>query len=289
VLFVVERGNLEMVVFAVMAGFLYAYYVENSVWCLALLAVAISLKLFPAVFVVLLLADRRYRWAALAVAGSIALTLGSVVVLVLTGRGLMSVLAASLSAQSTYNGIMVRQFQGVPYGSSLWGALVTVVGHLGVAPGKLVDRFSGSYVLAAALAFGLVALLVIKAVERPWQRVALLTLSALLLPNVTGDYRLLYIYLPVALLLNAPDRSRVDLVCLGLFGCLLVPMDYRYGVAAFNPGWAASATSSSVVVYPVIMLALMVLVALDAWRTADLRPRAAHENAASANSDRPFV
>jgi hypothetical protein len=271
VLFVAERGNLEMVVFAVLAGFLYAYYAKHSVWCVALLAVAISLKLFPAVFLVLLLADRRYRWAGLALVGSIALTLSSAVAVALSmGRSLTSVFAESLSAQSTYNAIMVRHYQGVPYGNSLWGALVTIMERPYAA--SFVGIFSTSYLVVAVLVFALVSLLVIKIVKRPWQRVALLTLSALLLPNVSGDYRLLYVYLPLALLINAPERSSIDLACLVLFGCLLVPMDYRYGVAFFDWGWAASATSSSVVVYPVVMVAIMALVARDAWRTAQVRP-----------------
>jgi len=62
VLMLLDRGNMEMFVFAYIAGFFYFTYVRESSWTASLcLAAAIAFKLYPATLLLLLLAERRFR------------------------------------------------------------------------------------------------------------------------------------------------------------------------------------------------------------------------------------
>ena len=264
VLFVLERGNIEMVLFIVMAGFLYLYYVKGSVWCVGLLAIAISMKMFPAVFLVLLLADRRYRWTLYAVLGAACTALVSLALLaLLLGRGYVDLIHTNVIALSEISRVYAVSFYGLPYGHSLWGLLVFLAGLAGIDQNTFAAGAAFPYTILVFVAFAALAVFVIRLVELPWQRVALLTVAALALPTVSADYRLLYAYLPLAMLLNAPVRTRVDMTCVALLGCLLVPMDYVYGVVLRVPGWPADHTSVSVVVYPLVMIALVAVIAWD--------------------------
>jgi hypothetical protein len=66
VLMVLDRANVEMVIFAIVAGFFYFLYVRKVPWLAALfLGMAIALKLYPATLLVLLLAERRFKLLAL--------------------------------------------------------------------------------------------------------------------------------------------------------------------------------------------------------------------------------
>ena len=182
----------------------------------------------------------------------------------LLGRGYVDLIHATVNALSEYSGVYVTRFVGLPYGNSLWGLFVFLAGLVGIDQNAFVARAAFPYTILVIVAFGALAVFVIRVVELPWQRVALLTIAALALPNVSGDYKLLYAYLPLAMLLNAPVQTRVDMTCIALLGCLLVPMDYVSGVVLRVPGWAADHTSVSVVVYPLVMMALLAVIVWDA-------------------------
>jgi hypothetical protein len=286
VLFVLERGNVEMLLFVVIAGFFYLYYVKRSVWCVGLLAVAISLKMYPAVFIVLLLADRRYKWALSTILSAAIITLGSIVLLALFLPGsLLDYIHISVKSLRQINYAYVAQLWGLPYGHSLWGLLVSLAGLAGIDQTAFVVHSALPYTIVVFLAFAALAVFVIRFVRLQWQRVALLTVAALALPTVSADYRLLYAYLPLAMLLNTSVRTRIDTVCIVLLGCLLIPTDYVYGVLLRNTGWLQSTAwqlthaSISVVIYPLVMLTLAAVVVWDALaehRPIERRPGGGH-------------
>ena len=59
-----------------------------------------------------------------------------------------------------------------------------------------------------------------------WRRLCLLTIAMLLLPNVSADYRLVFLLLPLGLFVREGKPSRYDLLLCWLFGCLLIPKNY---------------------------------------------------------------
>jgi hypothetical protein len=109
VLFLVDRGNLEMLVFLFLAGFFYFFYVRESTWLAALfLAAAIACKLYPATLLLLYLAERRYKGLALTAVFTAALTaLATVAVAGLGGISVAHFLDMSAKGRAYYQDLMV--------------------------------------------------------------------------------------------------------------------------------------------------------------------------------------
>ncbi|HUK78361.1 MAG TPA: hypothetical protein VL117_12325, partial [Thermoleophilia bacterium] len=111
---------------------------------------------------------------------------------------------------------------------------------------------------AAALIFLLLAIHVVFRETERWKRVLLVMVPALLLPFVSADYTLIQLYFPLVFFLNARRVSRWDSVYVVLFALPLVPVDYYY-FSLYNDG-----ISLSVILYPLAMLALVLLAVFDA-------------------------
>ena len=96
-----------------------------------------------------------------------------------------------------------------------------------------VDYISGEASLWAYSSFALVLLLALSAhvlfVEKIlWRKLAVVTAIILLLPQISFDYRQLFLYLPIYYFVN--DRSNFkrnqDGFYVSLFGVLLIPKNY---------------------------------------------------------------
>ena len=264
VLFVLDRGNMEMLVFAFIAGFFYFTYVRECSWMAALcLAAAISFKLYPATLLLLLLAERRYKPLVLTVIFAGGLTAISVGLLAVVGHhSLADVWQMNISGKEYFQQTMTIEGSGVGHNHSLWG----LVGLWEMLRREAVaDWQTTLYAVAAAAIFlGLVAHAVFRETER-WKLVLLATVPWLLLPYVSFDYTLIGLYFPLVFFLNARRVSRWDVVYVALFGILLVPVDYYYFLPYNN---ILRGISISVIIYPAALVALVLLAILDVQRAA---------------------
>jgi hypothetical protein len=262
VLFTLDRGNQEMIVFALLAGFLYFYYVRERGWLAALLlAAAIAYKVFPATFLILLLAQRRWKLFGLAVMFTAVLTaFASVLFLGLDDGHSLSAFINHYS-QGSYQDYMVNQGAGLQHGHTLWG-MTRIVGMLSgakwVAPSgyeKLV------YIAIAALVFVLISLHVLFREKEIWKQVLFMTIAAIFLPFVSNDYTMIHMYLPLALFVNSARVSRWNMMYAVLFAVLLVPVDYYYLPGGL--GAARDDVSISVLIYPLVLLILALVAVFD--------------------------
>ncbi len=259
VLFVLDRGNVEMLVFVFIAGFLYFLYVrESTVPAAVFLAAAIAFKLYPATLLLLLLAERRFRALALTLVMAVGFTaLGALAVTAIGHYSLAELWDMNSSGKDLYQASMVTHGGGVQHGHSLWGAMA--VPRL-LLPSRLASWQITLYALVAGLMFtGFAVHAVFRETER-WKLVLLAVAPALLLPYVSADYTLIHLYFPLVFFLNSPRVSRWDVLYVSLFGVLLIPVDYYY-FAASPPG-----VSTSVLVYSAALLALLLIAVWDPIR-----------------------
>jgi hypothetical protein len=268
VLFVLDRGNMEMLVFAFIAGFFYFTYVRECSWMAALcLAAAISFKLYPATLLLLLLAERRYKPLVLTVIFAGGLTAISVGLLAVVGHhSLADVWQMNISGKEYFQQTMTIEGSGVGHNHSLWG----LVGLWEMLRREAVaDWQTTLYAVAAAAIFlGLVAHAVFRETER-WKLVLLATVPGFLLPYVSSDYTLIGLYFPLVFFLNARRVSRWDVVYVALFGILLVPVDYHYFLYDNYVNYLGiQGISISVIIYPAALVALVLLAILDVQRAA---------------------
>ncbi len=257
VLFVLDRGNMEMLVFAFIAGFFYFTYVRERPWMAALcLAAAIAFKLYPATLLLVLLAERRFKPLVLTVIITGGLTAISVGLLAVVGHfSLADVVQMDIGGKGVF-------MHGTVAGAAVEGthSLWDLVGLWKMLRQAGVTEWSTKmYAVAAAATFlGLVVYAVFRETER-WKIVLLATVPGLLLPYFSADYTLIQLYFPLVFFLNARRVSRWDVVYVALFGILLVPVDYYH---------IRGEISISVIVYPAAMVALVLLAILDVQRTA---------------------
>lgn len=263
VLFALDRGNVEILIFVLLAGFFYFTYKRDVPWLAALLlAAAIAFKLYPATLLLLVLAERRFKTLVLSLCFLVVLSVAGVVVVPLGGFGLGEFWEMTAQGKTLYQASMVQAGGGVQHGHTLWGMLRL--------PALLRDRSIEAWQLTAylgvcALVVAVVAFQAVFREKERWKLVLYSVVLSILLPYVSADYTLIHLYFPLVFYLNAPRRSRWDPVYAVLFGVLLVPVDYYYPIP-YGHG-----VSISVVVYPLALLALLV-VAIRDRASAPLRP-----------------
>jgi hypothetical protein len=271
VLFVLDRGNMEMLVFAFIAGFFYFTYVREHSWMAALcLAAAIACKLYPATLLLLLLAERRFKPLVLTVIIAGGLTAISAGLLaVVSPYSLAYVWHMDVNGMGYYQQAMVIGGGGVQHGHSLWGlvGLQTMLSQAAVAGWQTT-----LYAVAAAAIFLVLAVHSVFRETEHWKLVLLATVPWLLLPYVSADYTLIQLYFPLVFFLNARRVSRWDFAYVALFGILLVPVDYYYILGEI---------SISVIIYPAALVSLVLLAILDVQRTAGHVNGERHENRGS--------
>ena len=272
VIMVVDRGNLEALVFVFLFWFIYFYYVRRSRWSWVFLAMAVAAKYFPATLLVLLLSDRRYRQAAYALAGALVLTGVGLVVMKLTSGLTFAEVAHSLKGTLGSHLSYAGTIRVSRYGHTLWGALVVLLANAkGVVPHAAHIKLI--YAAAAGALFLGLSAYVVFFEKVAWRKVTILVACFLLLPFESADYTLVYLYLPLLLLFVSDRRSVVDLGGALLFGLLLVPVDYYYFHWRVEPD-----VSISVLIKPALLMAAVVLIVVggfSAWRAARRRLRGA--------------
>jgi hypothetical protein len=256
VLFAVDRGNLEMVVFMLLAAFFYLYFAAHSRWAWLPLALAIAAKYYWATLLVLPLLDKQYRQTVYAVSGAIAGTLMSVLAIAWSsGLGIGKVLSIW---GGTLDGhlALVNTVNRAEHGHALWGLVLISDRWLADVlwlHGRINVRLL--YTAMCLLLFAWVCERLRSQKHADWQRATVLVVCALLLPMENHDYTLIQLFLPLALFAGAAGRVRHWWLVTLLFALLLIPVDYVY----FTFGLFILDVSVSVLVYPAVLLALLVV------------------------------
>ena len=252
VIFAIDRANIELILFVFLALFFYLYYVRKNETSIIFLAMAISMKLYPAVLLILLISDKKYRAAILTALLSLLITILSYFWASLQiGKGLLETLSLSLKHLALVSNIYAFvQLVGIQHGHSFWG-IVSLTKILGSVSN--LNRFILPYVALVAVFFLVISSYVIFVEKAPWKKVALLILPMILFPFFSSDYTLINVLFPVAFFINS-TRSRYDVLYPILFGFLLIPLDYY---------WLQNDISISVILYPVLIMTLIVVILIE--------------------------
>jgi len=107
-----------------------------------------------------------------------------------------------------------------------------------------------------------------------WKKITLLTIYMLLIPYVTNDYKLIFLFIPIWLFVNAEKSSQEnnsnkpvnkvvknsDLWYVILFGLLFIPKSIVLLTPAFSP---TSHYSTSIIINPLIMILIAGLIIFE--------------------------
>jgi hypothetical protein len=130
-----------------------------------------------------------------------------------------------------------------------------------------MTQFLSIYIKIAIIMFLSIAAYVVFLEKDFWKRVAILVIAMLLLPQVSADYKLIHIFIPLFLYINAPRPSRLDWLYIVLFGLLLIPKDYYLLSKVFSEGGTADISISVIInhIVLIIMLLLIIGTGLKNW------------------------
>lgn len=250
-----DRGNIEVFLFLSVWGFFYFYNKGKTYTGLIFLALAISIKLFPGVFLILLLKDRKYK----NIVFTLLLVILSSVISMLTFDGsFMDNIKALLNTFADFNNIFNNWYWkvGLQHNVSLYGAIKVI-------SFAIISLFGGTfdnsvflhalpwYTMGVFLIFILLCIHIVFIEKSEWKNVTLLTIALLILPNVSFDYKLIYILVPLSFFLKQERQSGFRNLYLLLFSLLLVPHNYFY---------INSDISIAVLIYPLILLIISGLI-----------------------------
>ncbi len=252
VLIALDRANSEMWEFVLMCGFVHFFRRTEGTKASLLLAVAGSLKPFPLLFLMLPVAERRWRdvWVCLVAVAAL-----SVVALRCLGPDIVGGVRGLIVNLRLYNHLYAAPGDGGLYfGHSLFGLLKSVLffaeRHRHSA--SAVNHLAAAWLVFAALAVVGVTAYIATVEKTFWKKVALVVLAMDLLPLVSADYKLLDLFIPLFLFLNSEEKDLHDRTYTVLFALLLIPK-------AFYP-LHGSLWSVGIVINPLLMTAMAALI-----------------------------
>lgn len=238
ILFLLDRANFESFVFIFLILFVYLYQKGKFNYAIIPLSFAIAMKLFPAVFIILLFSDKKYKhilWTVLLVIG---LTVGSSLILY---GSITQYFHQLVNNTDFYTNNYVIGDGGFDFGNSLFGLIKCAIYslHLGAGIPFLLKPYS----LLVLFLAGSISLYTIFIETQFWKQIALLVFMMNLLPHVSADYKLVYLFIPLFLFINSKidnsqtefvskkrfldDDNKLDYLYVILFGLLLIPKNYR--------------------------------------------------------------
>ena len=263
-LFCLDRANPEMYEFILLACFVGWYRQGAMRNANAALAIAANFKPFPLFFLLLYVGERKWRDLAVCL-GAAALLL--VVSLPAFGSDVLTNIRDLVMILHHYNEWYVVGDAGLYFGGSLFG-LLKVLYYLAARHGRdvhVVREMLSAYLVFVVVAFLGVAAYIARVEKTFWKKIALIVLAMDLLPAVSADYKLLDLFIPLFLFLNAGSSDRKDRIYCVLFALLLVPKN-------FYP-LHGSLISVSVVLNPILMAAMAALIIRDGLQKREISER----------------
>ncbi len=203
--FLLKQANMEAVVWMILSLGFVAFFRGRSYTAAAMFGVAGAMKLFPFVFLGLLLARRRYREVVWAVLVAVVLTLGSLWFIYPEIGTTWRLVQDGLEQFRVLFALHLR-WPEMGFDHSLWALIKRVPATL-PREDRLAPYLTG-YMAIVAMAG--IALFVLRIRKLPAvNQVLCLTVASVLLPPTSFDYTLVHLYAPWALLcLLAVGRYR---------------------------------------------------------------------------------
>jgi hypothetical protein len=251
-----QRANLELLVFLFIFLFFF-FYQRNRLISSLFLSCAIALKPFPVVFITLLFWDKRYLDILITTITTTLLTLLSL--LILPGGVVMNI-SNLLRNLSLYTQVYSIGNEGLFFGNSLWGAMKYLVGLFNPLMQVSFASLLKPYFFIAIGMFVILICLITKYKLDFNAKVLLLICAMDLLPYVSGDYKLMYFYIPLVMFINNNKPQKMDWLYALLLGLLFIPKNY------INLFMVPEA-NISILLNPLIMIILCVLVIVPKKRS----------------------
>lgn len=254
VLFAVDRANFDLLVLPLLFLFAFTYGKRQNKASVPCLGVAIALKPYAAIFILIYVLDKRYRDSLLVLFTTLFL---SVLSLSLFKDGVFVETQKYLHALSHLIGDPSSGSQLI-YTSDLFSLLRVVARPIGdvLHWGSLADLadhtdYKVAYAIVVVLVSAYFAIYLWQKPKPLWKTMAVLTILIILFPFTTHDYRLILLFVPMLMRLATNETTRNDLLIVVLWGLSLVPKAYYHFQYEQNIG---------MVINPLLLIGLLICI-----------------------------
>lgn len=263
-LFLLDRGNFDMVIFVFFAGFLFAFYKEKYSLSAFLLGLINAMKPFSALFIFLFLFRKKYKEFFLSLGVSFLFIAGGF--LIFKGdifEQIASLIKGIIWFKRVYGYEVTHNF-GMGFGSSLYMPLKLFFCKLSSTP--IISIFLLDKIYSVFSFFISIMTLFFTWREKIfWKQVTLLTCNMLLLPYYMEDYKLIFLFVPIWLFFLAKEKSKTDVFYAVLFGLLFIPKNIMI-VTPHLSNTQSPFFSISIIINPLVMLFLMMLIIFEQYK-----------------------
>jgi len=254
-LFTFATGNLEAIIFVLLASFLLLYQKGEFVKSAIPLGFAISMKAIPGIFLILLIADKKYKEILIVV---LVIIIAFVTPLVIFdggfNTGISDYFYRLTASQDMYFDLMVISGNGNAFGHSILNSLRIILTSFPPIASIATIYLSIVIIFLIGITFYL-----LKYESVLWKKVMIIVSAICLFPLTSTDYKLLHFLLPLFLLINhndLPSEKKMNKLYLVLITLILVPKHYFY----FNNSPFSNINN---VINTLIMLFIPVIIIFD--------------------------
>jgi len=260
-LFALDRANIEIFVFLFVGLFVYFYfYKSNYILAAIFLGLAISMKLYPGVFILFFLRDKKFKQ--LIVLLIVCVLVSFIPLLIFKGGftvNLRQMLANMRNFSSSYNGVAGLQHNNTLYGLlciSFYGFAVIFrnISFSDLTSLGLYEMLMKPYLILVIILFLLIVLFIIKTKMRDSLAYLLLTVCMIIFPNISYDYKLIFIIPALIFYIKNIENempNKFTNAVIILINLLLIPKDYIVIIAD---------VTSNVLLNSIIFIVIMFLV-----------------------------
>ncbi len=227
IIFAIDRANFDLIICIMLFLFVLFYQKRKIVFSTVFLGIAIAIKPFAGLLILLYVIDKEYKAAAILLFNVLLLTILS---LSLFKDGLIIEIQKFIT-DFTSAGKMIMSGSIAHFSSDLYNFLNILVAGFSQLFNIEKSAFSNSIFKLSYTIFSIIIIIgfsiyLLKNRQPLWKKLLILTCLMILLPFASGDYRLIYFFPPLLLFLSSKDKNIHDYHLTILFGLLLIPKNY---------------------------------------------------------------
>jgi len=274
-LFCLDRANFELLLFIFLVLFIFLFERKKYLLSTIPLAIACAMKIYPCIFLVLFITEKKWKEAFATIGLFILLSLTSIL---LFQGGFWNNINYLLHLSNFSNNNFFQQFTSIAPGTviqrgvTLFSLIKLIIAWLGISPSTYaIENFIYYYFIICAL-LGIISIfIVIKSDMQLWKKVGILTFLMLLLPPISGDYKLIHVFLPLLLFCNDKSKSKIDEIYVMMFALLLIPKDYFVFSNVFSDAVIEHMNVADISISVPINIALLIVFTLILFLTSKKR------------------
>ena len=259
-LFTLDRGNIEGIIFVFLSCAAWLYLSGHSKWAAACIGIAASIKGFPILFLVLFVKERRWKELIIGLAVPVCLTLTALFFL---EGGVFENLILLRDALRNFGDSLLVKYNGIAYGISLFGMVYTcwIILHQAFMDLDALRPIFTIYNVVAGIILLVAVVYILFSRLEFWKSWFVMVAALQLLPFPSYDYKLIHTLVPMFLLIRSGKETRWTRAYLAFLCLIIVPKGFWI---LFND------VRCGTIVNPLLILTVCIMIAVEQYKGESL-------------------